>query len=65
MMIASGFPSIRFRLTAWLIGISLSFAAMTAGAVWFVMNHEMDEMMNQELRESGELIYHLVSNTTP
>ena len=58
-------PSIRSRLTLWLLGISLAFAVITAGAVWFVMNHEMDEMMDQELRESGELIYHLVSNTTP
>ena len=63
MTAASNLPSIRFRLTAWLLGISLVFAAITAGSVWFVMNHEMDEMMNQELRESGELIYHLVSST--
>lgn len=61
----STLPSIRSRLTLWLLGISLAFAVITAGAVWFVMNHEMDEMMDQELRESGELIYHLVSNTTP
>ena len=61
----STLPSIRSRLTLWLLGISLAFAVITAGAVWFVMNHEMDEMMNQELRESGELIYHLVSNATP
>ena len=62
---SSALPSIRSRLTLWLLGISLAFAVITAGAVWFVMNHEMDEMMNQELRESGELIYHLVSNATP
>ena len=62
---ATVLPSIRSRLTLWLLGISLAFAVITAGAVWFVMNHEMDEMMNQELRESGELIYHLVSKISP
>jgi two-component system OmpR family sensor kinase len=55
-------PSIRYRLSVWLLGISLTFAALTAVAVWLVMNHEMDEMMDQELRESGELIYHLFVN---
>jgi signal transduction histidine kinase len=64
-MHTSSLPSIRSRLTLWLLGVSLVFAVVTAGAVWFVMNHEMDEMMNQELRESGELVYHLISKSTP
>jgi signal transduction histidine kinase len=39
----------------------LFFAAITAATVWYVLDHEMDEMMNQELREAGELIYHLTA----
>lgn len=54
-------PSIRARLTIWTLSISLFFAAITAISVWYVLDHEMDEMMNQELREAGELIYHLTA----
>lgn len=55
-------PSIRRRLTVWMLSISFLFATLTAGAVWLVLEHEMDEMMNQELREAGELIYHLTAD---
>ena len=53
-------PSIRQRLTLSQLAISLLFAALTAISVWSVVGHEMDELMDQELREAGEIIYNVL-----
>jgi len=56
-------PSIRRRLTLTLLSISLLFAGLTAGVVWSVIRHEMGEVMDQELREAGEIIHNLLAST--
>ncbi len=54
-------PSIRRRLTLSQLAISLLFALLTAASVWAVVGHEMDELMDQELREAGELIHNMLT----
>ena len=53
--------SIRQRLTLAQLAISLLFAVLTATAVWAVIGHEMDELMDQELRETGEVIHNMLT----
>ncbi|MFM2261516.1 MAG: hypothetical protein RI959_192 [Pseudomonadota bacterium] len=50
-------PSIRHRVTKTLLGISLIWGVLVAAVVWGVVRHEIDELMDQGLRESGETIY--------
>lgn len=54
-------PSIRQRLTLSQLAISVLFAALTTVSVWGVIGHEMDELMDQELRETGEVIHNMLT----
>ncbi len=55
-------PSIRRRLTASLLWISLSFGVLTAAVVWLVLGHEVNELMDQELRETAEITHNIMAS---
>ena len=54
-------PSIRRRLASSLIMIALSWGVVLALAAYAVVRHEVDEMLDESLRESAEVIYGLIS----
>lgn len=58
-------PSIRQRVTRSLLGISLLWCALIAGVVWYVVRHEVDEVMDHGLRESAEIFRSLLSTLPP
>ena len=53
--------SIHRRLSAMLLGMALFGAAVTGLTVWHVLDHELDELMDQGLRESAELIHNVMA----
>lgn len=57
-------PSIRGRLVQSLLWISIAFGLLTSVVVWYVIAHEMGELMDQELREAAE-IFHSVMAVQP
>ena len=62
--VASQPPSIRGRLVKSLLWISITFGLLTSVVVWYVIAHEMGELMDQELREAAE-IFHSVMAVQP
>ncbi len=57
----SGLPSIRRRVTRTLLLISLLWALLVAGVVRYVVHHEVDELMDQGLRESAEVLHSVLA----
>lgn len=55
--------SIRQRLTLSLVMVALGLGAMIAVTVWYVVRHELTELMDQGLRESAELIHNVLSKS--
>lgn len=58
-------PSIRQRITRTLLGLSLVWGGLVAGVLWGVVGHEIDELMDQGLRESGEALHSVLAATWP
>lgn len=58
-------PSIRQRVTRSLLGISLLWCALIASVVWYVVRHEVDEVMDHGLRESAEIFRSLLATLPP
>ena len=56
-----GLPSIRRRLTASLLWSALLCGVLTSGMVWYVVGHEINELMDQELREAAEIIHNVLA----
>lgn len=56
-----GLPSIRGRLIQSLLWSSVAFGLLTALVVWFVIAHEMGELMDQELRETSEIFHNVLA----
>ena len=54
-------PSIRRRLAFSLLWVSLITGLMTIGLVRYIVSHEMEELMNQELREAAEIIHNVLA----
>lgn len=54
-------PSIRGRLIQSLLWSSVAFGLLTALVVWFVIAHEMGELMDQELRETSEIFHNVLA----
>lgn len=50
-------PSIHGRVIQALLGITLFWGFLIAVVMWLVIRHEIDELMDQGLRESAEIIY--------
>ncbi|MDD2730151.1 HAMP domain-containing sensor histidine kinase [Malikia sp.] len=57
----AGLPSIRWRITRTLLLISLLWALLVAGVVRYVVHHEVDELMDQGLRESAEVLHSVLA----
>lgn len=57
----AGLPSIRRRVTRTLLVISLLWALLVAGVVRYVVHHEVDELMDQGLRESAEVLHSVLA----
>lgn len=54
--------SIRQRLTGSLVVVAFGLGGMIAATVWYVVRHELTELMDQGLRESAELIHNVLSH---
>jgi signal transduction histidine kinase len=53
-------PSIRGRVTHTLLVISWVWGVLIAAVVWQVVGHEVDELMDQGLRESAEVFHGVI-----
>jgi signal transduction histidine kinase len=53
--------SIRSRIASTLLWVSLLTGAITIGLVKLIVSHEMDELMNQELRQAAEIIHNVLA----
>lgn len=54
-------PSIRQRLSRTLVGVSLAWSVAVAAAVGLVVRHEMDELLDETLLESAQVLHGLLS----
>lgn len=54
-------PSIRQRLSYALIGISIAWGIAASTAVWLVVRHEVDDLLDSTLQESAEILHGLLS----
>ena len=61
MLKTSGLPSIRQRVTRTLLIISLLWAVLVSAVVRQVVHHEVDELMDQSLRESAEVLHSVLA----
>lgn len=52
-------PSIHGRVIQALLLITLVWGVLIAAVMWLVIRHEIDELMDQGLRESAEIIYNV------
>lgn len=53
-------PSIRSRLVSTLVGLSLAWAVLASAAVWFTLRHEVDELLDDTLATSAEVLVGLL-----
>ncbi len=53
-------PSIRARLSHKLLRVSLVWGLAVTAVVWSMVRHEVDELMDNTLQESAEIIYGLL-----
>lgn len=60
-------PSIRSSVTRTLLWMSLCAIVLMGSVVWWIVGHEIDELMDQGLRESAEIIHNVLASapTTP
>ncbi len=56
-----GAPSIRSRLSRSVIVIALAWSIAVTAAVWTVIRHEIDELLDNTLQESAQIIFALLS----
>lgn len=57
---AGRLPSLRGRLARVLVVASLAWGLAVAAVVWALVQHEVDEFMDQSLRESAEILHGLL-----
>lgn len=50
-------PSIRFRLTRWVMAVSLAAGVVLATTVGVLLHHALDDLMDDGLQESAEVLY--------
>lgn len=53
---ASALPSIRGRLSRALVATTLAWGLVVTAAVWTVVRHEVDELLDDALHESAEIV---------
>lgn len=56
-------PSIQRRLSKALLWFAITTGITVSLVVWLVVRHEMEELMDQGLRESAEIIYGVIDST--
>lgn len=61
MNAAAALPSIRQRLARVLVGVSLAWALGVSAVVWLSVHHAVDEILDNALRESAEVMYGVLS----
>ncbi|MBY0465691.1 MAG: hypothetical protein K2W33_12180, partial [Burkholderiales bacterium] len=54
-------PSIRQRLMRAVVGVSLIWVGVVSATVWAVIQHQVDDLADAGLQESGELLYGLMT----
>lgn len=54
-------PSIQQRLMRALVGVSVVWVLVVSATVWAVIQHQVDELADAGLQESGELLYGLMA----
>ncbi len=54
-------PSIRSRLTWLLVGVALAWGLLMSVAVWLAVRHELDELLDETLQSSAEVLGQLLS----
>ncbi|MEO9148586.1 MAG: HAMP domain-containing sensor histidine kinase [Burkholderiaceae bacterium] len=54
-------PSIRQRLSRTLISFSVASGIAVSAVVWLVVQHEVDELLDNTLQESAEILFGLLS----
>src|SRR3954465_8318083 len=54
-------PSIRKRLSGTLFVVSIAWALAVSFVVWVSVRHEVDDLMDDTLQESAEILYGLLS----
>lgn len=54
-------PSIRQRLMRALVGVSVVWVLVVSATVWAIIQHQVDELADAGLQESGELLYGLMA----
>lgn len=57
----SALPSIRQRLSRALIGVSIGWGIAVSAVVWFAVRHEVDDLLDNALQESAEILFALLS----
>lgn len=57
-------PSIRQRLAYALLGISLAWGLAVTAAVWLAVQRSVDELLDNTLQESAEILFGLLSFNT-
>lgn len=58
-------PSIRRRLSRVMLGVALAWSLLVSVVIWAVVRHEVDELMDNTLQESAEIMLGLLSYETP
>ena len=53
---AGALPSIRGRLSQALVATTLAWGLVVTAAVWGVVRHEVDELLDDALHESAEIV---------
>lgn len=54
-------PSIRHRLSRTLLVISVAWGIAVSAVVWLAVRHEVDELLDNTLQESAEILFGLLS----
>ena len=61
MIPSAGLPSILQRVTRMLLVLALLWALLMSAVVRQVVHHEVDELMDQSLRESAEILHSVIA----
>ncbi len=61
MQTAHKLPSIRGRLTLLLVAVALAWGVLMSVAVWLAVRHELDELLDETLQSSAEVLGQLLA----
>ena len=64
-MTAARLPSIRSRLTWLLVAVALGWGLLVSASVWLTVQHEVDELLDETLAASAEVLGRLLSVGDP